>query len=136
MRSVTGWELCEMVAKKLKDEPQHYCQLAWTISPANREAYGMDTPDRCGTAYCIGGWMRYMLGVPTIKDVATVLEVHYGSTLINLFEATALENYLPEFGKGPNPGTPAYAKLGIAHLRQWMGANKDHLKSVKVMVHF
>lgn len=129
----TLWDLCEQVEKKIKSEPENYCQLTWEVPPADRALYRMaPTRERCGTAYCIGGWMKEITGYPTILQMEGGIAPSTNPFFLfeDLFRATAIGNH-PRNG-GPIPGTREYAALGIAHLRSWMAKYEEVLKNTRV----
>ena len=125
---ISWWDLCEQVEQRLRDEPQNYCQGRYVVEKAYRRAMGLPTEGRnCGTAYCIEGWMGAICRVPHVEVGRALSGVVGLDAKYNLTAGGALFNYF-NGTRGP-VGTREYAEAGIKHLRKFMLANEDKLRT-------
>ncbi len=153
-KAKNAYDLLDDVCKVILEEPKRYDQGDWIVSIASdystpAAAVKCQTPypiPACGTIGCVAGWTA-LLARPTIAvhvdrldaqvmgDAVRILGINRGQAT-RLFDGGAVRNqWRQDFGnnkKFPMTGTMGYAKLGVAHIREFMKDYADQLRAHKV----
>jgi len=140
----TAYDLCELVAQHIEEEPRRYNQRSWASFTRIRERFGHAAP-ACKTACCRAGWLVALadgvrakplvrasrLGWDPGAIVATraneILGVDVRATA-RLFQSDALSTETGHFDL-PEFGSADYAALGAAGLRAWAKRHARRLKA-------
>lgn len=139
----TAFDLCEMVAQHIEEEPRRYNQGTWMkrLSPRDfKLAFGVAPP--CGTMACRAGWLVHLHDGPSVDAAIVNTGFHsmFTPTRANqilgmdekdtsdLFNGSAVRSYTDAIGK-PRFGTKAYAREGAVGLRRFMREHAARLKA-------
>lgn len=122
----TAYDLCEMVAQHIEEDPLRYHQGLWGFEGEAFKDSSLKMPD-CGTVCCRAGW------IVALHDGAAALRhgvvAHRSDTILGYQDWQTMNLYYDGSLDESKQGTKAYARLGADGLRQWMREHAVHLKS-------
>jgi hypothetical protein len=137
-RPETAFELLELVARHIEEEPRRYNQEMWVLRGLALKTLGLEPP--CGTVCCRAGWIVALHDGLDAADNMTaedraiqILDVPHRVTA-QLFSALSINYWSDAAGAvvGPSRGTPEYAKAGADGIRAFMATHEGHLKARKL----
>lgn len=130
----TAWDLCELVAQHIEEEPLRYYQRNWWVRGRALKAlvYWKTLPSApsCGTTACRAGWIVGLNdGVGGARKAARAYGIGERARIILGVSVRATATLFSGDDAVGVPGTAEYADFGAAGLRRWMRRHAPHLKS-------
>lgn len=121
----TAYELCELVARHIEEDPLRYDQSTWGWEGARYRKM-----PACGTVCCRAGWIVALHDGPAaLKDDRVHISSRSDLILGLDGDETAEIYYNGERLIQFEQGTKAYAQAGAAGLRDWANRHAVKLKA-------
>lgn len=136
----TAYELLDLVAKHILEEPKRYYQGLWVTKTESVIEARMGAVPACGTMACRAGWIvalhdgldskaiasemrrRSIWSLPVMERANAILGMSESDTE-RLFDGGAMPYW------AARPGTKGYARLGAKGIRAFMRKHAAHLKA-------
>lgn len=129
-RATTAYELLTDVCAVITEEPKRYYQGVWGTRKPERRGL---TPPACGTVCCVAGWVQTLVqpkqgyGISTAGRAKRILGIDDAQADV-LFDGAALHDFTRDLDL-PKPGSRAYARLGVRHIRKFQAEYATQLKA-------